>query len=411
MPKISVIVPIYNREKCLGWCLSSILAQTFRDFELLLVDDGSSDRSLEICNNYASIDKRVRVFSKPNGGVSSARNFGLQKAQGAYIQFIDSDDWIPPQMLERLLGAIELYEADIAFCGIKIVRLPVEEKPEITLLSSSCLGEECVWSRKMVWERMAYLFWLTSYMEGPCNRLYRKSVIDSGKLHFPEDMSYGEDCVFNLYYYDLLERAVFLRDLYYYYLWHPEASLARRHQEQFFENQMRQVHLMLALMKKNHALNTENYRCWANYCVGQTMKAVMALLRKDCRLSDEEKKRQLALIVQNDDVHNAFQNCNFDFGRNAPIREMIVQGNVGGVWNLLFAPALPEPSPAAEEKLNRTPGAANRWLVKLMRILQKIPAKRVKKTACLLEQSLMNVGIKETAKMTWKKLFSSNKSG
>ena len=99
---ISVIVPVYNTEKYLHRCVDSILAQTFTDFELLLIDDGSTDSSGAICDEYAQKDSRVRVFHKENGGVSSARNLGLDKAKGKWVTFVDSDDWIKESFLNKL---------------------------------------------------------------------------------------------------------------------------------------------------------------------------------------------------------------------------------------------------------------------------------------------------------------------
>lgn len=98
-PKVSVIVPVYNVEKLLQRCIDSILAQTFTDFELLLIDDGSKDKSGEICDEYAAKDSRIRVFHKQNGGVSTARNIGIDKAQGEWIYFVDSDDIVLPSAL------------------------------------------------------------------------------------------------------------------------------------------------------------------------------------------------------------------------------------------------------------------------------------------------------------------------
>ena len=93
-PLISIIIPVFNSEKCLKRCVDSILSQTFVDFELILVDDGSSDLTFKICEEYRLSDTRIRVFHKENGGVSIARNFGLNQAKGKWIGFIDSDDWI-----------------------------------------------------------------------------------------------------------------------------------------------------------------------------------------------------------------------------------------------------------------------------------------------------------------------------
>ena len=102
MPIISVIVPVYNAENYLHRCIDSILAQTFTDFELLLINDGSTDNSGEICNAYAQKYPCIRMFHKNNGGVSSARNLGLTKANGEWIVFVDSDDWIEPHYLNVL---------------------------------------------------------------------------------------------------------------------------------------------------------------------------------------------------------------------------------------------------------------------------------------------------------------------
>lgn len=113
---VSVIVPVYKAEKWLHRCVDSILAQTMEDFELLLIDDGSPDRSGEICDEYAVKDSRVRVFYKENGGVSSARNLGLDNAQGEWISFVAADDWVEVDYLE---GLTENLDADFIARGMR----------------------------------------------------------------------------------------------------------------------------------------------------------------------------------------------------------------------------------------------------------------------------------------------------
>ena len=121
MCKVSIIVPVYNVDKFLHKCVDSILAQTLTDFELLLVDDGSKDNSGLICDKYAAKDSRVRVFHKENGGVSSARNLGLENAQGDWIIFIDSDDWIEPNMLKDIYEKAILEHADLVYCDLRMI--------------------------------------------------------------------------------------------------------------------------------------------------------------------------------------------------------------------------------------------------------------------------------------------------
>lgn len=113
---ISIIVPVYNVEKYLEKCILSILEQNFQDFELLLIIDGSKDRSDKICYKYAKLDKRISVFEKENGGLSDARNYGINKAKGEYLTFIDSDDWISNNFLENLYNAIKKTNKDISLC-------------------------------------------------------------------------------------------------------------------------------------------------------------------------------------------------------------------------------------------------------------------------------------------------------
>lgn len=115
--KISVIVPIHNTERYLSGCLNSITAQTYRNLEIILVDNGSTDGSGTICDKYAAKDGRIRVIHKQEGGVSSARNMGLAAATGDYIGWVDSDDWIESDMFEYLLKNVLRYKADIAVCG------------------------------------------------------------------------------------------------------------------------------------------------------------------------------------------------------------------------------------------------------------------------------------------------------
>lgn len=117
MEKISVIVPVWNAHDYLNRCVDSILGQTYTNLEVLLVDDGSSDDSLAICEMYARQDSRVKVFHKENGGQASARNYALDRATGDFVGFVDNDDWIFPTMYERLHHLIIEYDADIARCG------------------------------------------------------------------------------------------------------------------------------------------------------------------------------------------------------------------------------------------------------------------------------------------------------
>ncbi|MGE5495699.1 MAG: glycosyltransferase family 2 protein [Burkholderiales bacterium] len=134
---ISILVPVYNAEPYLKRCVDSILAQTYKEFELLLMDDGSTDGSAGICDDYAKIDSRVRVFHKRNEGVGAARNQLIEKAKGEFIGFVDSDDYVEPEMFEVLLNNLMKTGADISVCAANIVGVskPGKAKKEPELLS------------------------------------------------------------------------------------------------------------------------------------------------------------------------------------------------------------------------------------------------------------------------------------
>ena len=126
-PLISIIVPVYNAEKYLHRCIDSILEQTFTNFELLLIDDGSTDNSNKICDEYAKTDSRIRVFHKANGGVSSARNMGLDKAKSEWICFCDADDSIKQYYLNTFINLKNLQDADLYVTGCDIITSRIKE--------------------------------------------------------------------------------------------------------------------------------------------------------------------------------------------------------------------------------------------------------------------------------------------
>ncbi len=135
---ISVIVPIYKVEPYLDRCLQSIVDQTYQNMEILLVDDGSPDNCPAMCDGWAKRDSRVRVIHKANGGLSDARNVGMAAATGEYMSFIDSDDWIEPEMLERLLWAMKKDQSDIAACTVNMV-WEDDSPPRLMTVQENCI--------------------------------------------------------------------------------------------------------------------------------------------------------------------------------------------------------------------------------------------------------------------------------
>ena len=197
---ISIVVPIYNVEKYLPKCIESLMSQTYRDIEIILVDDGSNDRCNEICDQYASLDNRIAVVHKKNGGVSTARNAGLQKANGTYIGFVDPDDWVSPDMFQELVEAIETSNAGIAICGYNYVD---EEGSIDRTREYHCAVNEVISHRELL-KRLSDM--PPSVRQGVVNKLYRKDIL--GNRSFRTGLRSAEDVLFNNDYFESVENAI-----------------------------------------------------------------------------------------------------------------------------------------------------------------------------------------------------------
>lgn len=184
-PLISVIVPIYNAEKYIRRCIESILAQTFIDFELLLIDDGSKDNSKAICDIYLKKDDRIKVLHKINGGVSSARNLGLNYAKGKWVAFVDSDDWLEKSYLENFIQIVKNTDPDIIIESPIYVYKYGNKKTNI----KDSFYEGSIGLRKFM------LNGLLNFTE-PHSKLFRLDIIKKYNICFPEDVRIGEDGIF-----------------------------------------------------------------------------------------------------------------------------------------------------------------------------------------------------------------------
>lgn len=209
---ISVIVPVYNVERCLNKCIESICEQAYQNVEIILADDGSTDSSSRMCDQLAATDRRIRVIHKPNGGVSSARNAGIDAATGEYIAFCDSDDYLEPDYLASLLQTAESNpDCGHIWCCFQTVTGYQKENAVPNYSAAEDIQRYTLQDYMTLHE-----MWLDA---GPCNKLYRSDIIKSSGIRFPENLSLGEDWLFNLAYIDASKNgriAVITKPLYNY---------------------------------------------------------------------------------------------------------------------------------------------------------------------------------------------------
>jgi len=270
-PLFSIIVPVYNVEQYINRCVDSILAQTYQNFELILVDDGSPDNSGKICDEYARKDSRIKVIHIPNGGVSNARNTGLDAASGDYIVFVDSDDWILPNHIEQLLPE---GDEDWVCTGICILQNGVIIKN--TKTPSSMLYKD-------QWISDFPGFWGQYANCSPCRCSYKTAILKKHRIQFHPDISIGEDELFNLNYIFHCNSLRYIEACTYCYDNRDTCSLMGR----FHPDRLRSCHEAAAAVETITGKPEYTMR-WRYWHLG------LAHLKKWKKLSSAEQKKQIA---------------------------------------------------------------------------------------------------------------------
>lgn len=289
-PKISIIIPVYNAEKYLSVCLNSLLNQSYNNIEVLLINDGSSDRSKEICMEYESIDSRFRLFNKENGGVSSARNLGLKHATGEWIYFLDSDDWLELDTFEKLLLEGNNYDY-IRHSFAEIFNEKTQEKivRKITPLR----------------KKEEYLYQIISRKTtlGVWGALYKSLIAKN--LSFDENMSCGEDWLFLAQYLREVNRIKIINDPLYNYNRTNENSCTSKFSRKKYEDTLRSLnkiyqmlpekaqsqkqtalfdikyHFLFSLLKNNNDIFTwDDYHTVLNYNKFSKTKLIFTPIEK-----------------------------------------------------------------------------------------------------------------------------------
>ncbi|MHC1786215.1 MAG: glycosyltransferase family 2 protein [Christensenellales bacterium] len=205
---VSVIIPVYNAQRCLGACLDSVLGQSYQHIEVILVNDGSKDDSLLLCRQYAAQDSRVRVVDQPNAGPGAARNAALKCATGEYLQFLDSDDLLPDGAILTLVEAMA--GQDLVIGHFRICT-PLGLFSDHGLVKTDRALDKAAFMQEHIKFPGSY------YFSALWNKLYLRSIVETQDLRFDEGFIWGEDCLFNMRYYVFVKRAHFIPEVVYHY--------------------------------------------------------------------------------------------------------------------------------------------------------------------------------------------------
>lgn len=255
MAYLSIIVPIYKVERYLDQCIKSIMTQSFKDLEIILVDDGSPDNCGEICDRYASIDKRIKVLHKKNGGLVSARKAGLEIATSPYVTYVDGDDWIEKNMYEDMISEAKKTSADIDI----IVEGFIIDKENVTNPESNLLSAGLYTGPNLEFLYNKMLLWDSFYKPGlypiVWNKIFKTSLLREIQMAVPDGITMGEDVAVTYKYLLACNSCLIIDRMHYHYRINPD-SMTKKYDSKYFDH----VRILLEYMMKSLPLDTFGIR-------------------------------------------------------------------------------------------------------------------------------------------------------
>lgn len=301
MKKVSVIIPVYNVENYIEECLNSVINQTYKNLEIILVDDGSPDGSGKICDEYAIKDERIKVIHKENGGLSSARNVALDIATGDYVAFVDSDDYVDENTFSQAVESLEQTEADVCMFSHRAVTENGEVDYKLPL-------DKSVYEKEEIKNVILPLFIGQKDGTEPillglvCRQVFRRDKI--GTLRFRSEREYyAEDVVFDLEFYVKANKLCVINKPYYNYRYVPY-SLSNKYRNNLFEKLIKLINFKKEIVEKhkiedcNQRINRSVFRAVIGGCLN---------IKKAPELSKKQKKAKIKEIVENELVKTSIK--------------------------------------------------------------------------------------------------------
>lgn len=307
MPEVSVIVPVYGVEKFLSRCVESLLKQSLRAIEIILVDDGSLDACPAICDAYAEKDSRIKVIHKINAGLGQARNSGLEIATGKYVAFVDSDDYVESDMLQSMYAIAIQNNADFVRCD------NYKETEEGVILNEKSVAPvgECLYDRERLRKELLYpQFGLLPGESGEryvsCSvwrNIYRREIIEKNKLRFVSERELiSEDILFNLDFMMKSERAYVVSEKFYHYVIN-ESSLTQTYRKDRFQKELILYRAMSKRLKEYGIYEECKIRLY-RHLLARARKCLKSELF--CKADFSVKKKRMDVILKSDEIENIF---------------------------------------------------------------------------------------------------------
>ena len=291
--KVSIIMPVYKVEEYVAKAIESIQAQTLKEWEFLIVDDGTPDKSGEICDAYAAKDDRIHVIHKENGGAPSARNMAIEMAKGEYFYFLDSDDWAEPTMLEDMYNLAKRDQAQLVVAGFYIDTFCGDDG----YITDNYVVEDAVYSNKEEFRKNAYKLFDKNLLYTPWNKLFEAKYVMENNLRFPT--TFWDDFPFNVSVVRNVERVTVTSKQYYHFLRARTESETAAYRPGMYEKREEEHGWMLNLYKEWRVKDADSREMIARRYVERFIGCVENITNPKCELSEKEKLQEIKNMLQN----------------------------------------------------------------------------------------------------------------
>lgn len=303
-PKISIIMPVYGVEDYVGKAIESIQAQTYENWEFFCVDDGTKDRSGEICDQYAAKDRRIIVIHKENGGAPSARNVAIDKATGQYMYFMDSDDWTEPTMLEDMVSLAEKHNAQLVVSGYYIDTYYSDTEKFV----QEQYEDDNIYPSQQAFREDAHRLFDKNLLYTPWNKLYSADYIRENKLYFPQ--TFWDDFPFNLSVIRDVERVVVTSKKYYHFIRKRAESETAKYRSDMYEKREEENDWMEDLYRHWGIDSAPVREFLARRYIERIIGCVENVTNKNCTLSKSEKKKEIKKMISSKKARRAVKLAN-----------------------------------------------------------------------------------------------------
>ena len=291
--KVSIIMPVYKVEDYVGKAIESIQAQTLKEWEFLIVDDGTPDKSGEICDAYAAKDERIQVIHKENGGAPSARNMAIELAKGEYMYFMDSDDWAEPTMLEDMYNLAKRDNAQLVIAGFYIDTYYNKEE----YMTDDYFVEDAVYPDKESFRKNAYKLFDKNLLYTPWNKLFESKYIMDNNLRFPK--TFWDDFPFNVSIVKNVERETVTHKQYYHFLRARSESETAAYRPGMYEKREEEHGWMINLYKQWNVKDAASREMIARRYIERFVGCVENITNPKCDMTEQEKRQEIKKMLAN----------------------------------------------------------------------------------------------------------------